>query len=122
MHPVSHLSRRADLWRVAAAIALALLVALVTVRPARHITACSNAETGFTFGHAQGSCISKAERMRGNGIAERETLERYVILECLVIEACNQFRFIIATAAKIVVVTAAEHGATAADLQIEKTG
>jgi serine protease AprX len=35
MHPVSHLSRRADLWRVTAAVALALLVALVSVRPAR---------------------------------------------------------------------------------------
>ena len=37
MHPVSHLSRRADLWRVAAAVALALLVVLVSVRPARAV-------------------------------------------------------------------------------------
>jgi len=34
MHPMSHLSRRADLWRVTAAVALALLVALASVRPA----------------------------------------------------------------------------------------
>jgi len=37
MYPVSHLSRRADLWRVTAAVALALLVALVSVRPARAV-------------------------------------------------------------------------------------
>ena len=37
MYPVSHLSRRADLWRVAAAVALALLVGLVSVRPARAV-------------------------------------------------------------------------------------
>ena len=34
---VSHLWRRADLWRVAAVVALALLVALVAVRPARAV-------------------------------------------------------------------------------------